>query len=142
MGSYTASFIGSEGAFKGLGDWYLAIDRPRWAPPFWLFSPLWTVLYGLVAVAGWIAWNQSRRSNPGLILFWTQLAFGAAWPWLFFARHLLAASAIEVTAQWALVLATTVLFLRTRPLAGLLMVPYLAWVAWVAALTITIWKAH
>ena len=139
---YGVSFVGSEGAFQGLGGWYLVTNRPGWAPPIWMFSPAWTVLYGLVAISGWFAWRAVKRPAAGFWLYWLQLALGGAWPWLFFARHLLVASAIEIVVQWALLLALVILFLRNRPTAGLLLVPYLLWVAYAAALNFTVWKMN
>lgn len=142
VGCYVASFIGSEGAFQGLGTWYLVINRPRWAPQIWLFSPLWTALYGFVAIAGWMAYREARSPRVGFWFYWSQLVLGALWPWLFFARHLLMASCVDLVLQWALLFAATLLFLRARPAAGLLLVPYLGWVAFAAALSVTILKTN
>jgi benzodiazapine receptor len=142
LGCYVISFIAAEGALEGLGTWFLVIDRPAWALPMGLYVPLWTILYGLLAFAGWVAWTSERRSRAVLALFISSLLLGGLWPWLFFAKHALAASLAEGLIAWAFALATVILAFRVKAAAGLLMLPYLAWLTYAAALNTTIMRMN
>lgn len=111
------------------GSFYAALDRPPWAPPSWLFGPVWTVLYVAMAVAAWLVWrtpgeSSSRRTALGL--FVAQLALNALWSWLFFAWNRGGAAFIEILLLWGLIAATIFAFWRIKPAAGILMLPYLA----------------
>lgn len=122
----------------------MAPARPEWAPPSSVFGPVWTVLYALMGIAAWLVWRE--RHTPGsrraLLLFGAQLVLNTLWSWLFFAWHLGAWSFAEILLLWALVAATLALFWRVRPLAGMLMLPYLAWLTFAAALCRTIWMMN
>lgn len=126
------------------GSFYAQLDRPVWAPPASAFGPVWTVLYILMGVAAWLVWRERGFSGAraALSLFLVQLALNALWSWLFFAWRLGALASAEVVVLWALILATAVAFWRVRRLAGLLLVPYLLWVGYAAALTVAIWRLN
>lgn len=123
---------------------YSQLARPDWAPPGWLFGPVWSVLYVLMAVAAWLVWRAAglARARTPLALFVAQLAANALWSWLFFAWRLGALAFAEVLVLWALVAATIAAFWRVRSLAALLLVPYLAWVTFAAALTYSVWRRN
>lgn len=126
------------------GTFYRALVRPPWAPPGWLFGPVWSLLYILMAVSAWLVWRELgfRQGRSALSLFLVQLGANALWTWLFFVWHLGTLAFLEILVLWILILATTITFWRTRPAAGLLMLPYLAWVSFASALTLAIWKAN
>lgn len=126
------------------GAFYTRLVRPTWAPPPSLFGPVWTVLYVLMGIAAWLVWRDGgfRASRTALTLFLIQLAVNALWSWLFFGWRLGAVSFVEVVVLWVLVAATLVSFWRKRPLAGGLLVPYLLWVSFAAALNFTIWRLN
>lgn len=141
--SFTVAGIGGI-ASANAGSFYAALDRPAWAPPSWLFGPVWTVLYFLIGVAAWLVWKERgfAGARTALGLFFVQLAANALWTWLFFAWREGLLALIEIVVLCALVLATTVAFWRIVPLAGALLLPYLAWVTFAAALTFEIWRLN
>ena len=126
---------------SGYGNpWFAALVKPAFMPPGWLFGIAWTILYALmgIALAMILALPPSPRRRNALILFFVQLALNFAWSPIFFAGHdiKLAAAVIFVMAVIAAVAARQ--FYRLRPLAGLLMTPYLAWLCFAAALNTAI----
>jgi tryptophan-rich sensory protein len=127
-------------ASASAGDFYQELSLPEWAPPAQLFGPVWTVLYLLMGVAAWLVWRKGgfERSGGALPIFVVQLGMNALWTWLFFFWRLGGWAFTEITLLWILVATTLVLFWRVRPLAGLLLVPYLAWLTFAAALCRTI----
>lgn len=123
---------------------YGQLAKPPWAPAATVFAPVWTGLYMLMAVAAWLVW-QKRRERPvalALVLFVLQLAANALWSWLFFAWHTGGLAFGGLLVLMALVLATLAAFWRVRGLAGLLLVPYLAWLGFAGALNWTVWHAN
>jgi tryptophan-rich sensory protein len=135
------------GAFasRDAGSFYRALERPEWAPPAWLFGPVWTVLFLGMAVAAWLVWRsgaQSAARTTALALFGAQLVANALWSWLFFAWRLGGPAFAEVLLLWALIAATLMAFWRISRLAGALLVPYLAWVSFAAALNWALWRAN
>ena len=125
-------------------SFYAELTRPVWAPPSWLFGPMWTTLYALMGVAAWLVWREKGFAGAGaaLALFIAQLAVNALWSWLFFAWRSGAGAFVEIIVLWLMILATLVLFWRIRPLAGVLLIPYLAWVTLATALTYSVWRAN
>ncbi|MEE7560368.1 tryptophan-rich sensory protein, partial [Xanthomonas sp. Kuri4-2] len=117
---------------------------PAWAPPGWLFGPVWSVLYGMMAVAAWLVWRERgwRGAGGALALFLVQLALNAAWSWLFFAWHRGGAAFADILALWLVLGATTLAFARRQRLAGVLLVPYLLWVSFALALNYTVWHLN
>jgi tryptophan-rich sensory protein len=126
------------------GAFYSQLDRPSWAPPGWLFGPVWSVLYTLMAVAAWLVWRKVGfpQATVAISLFMTQLVANAMWSWVFFAWHRGALAVVEILVLWGLVAATAVAFWRVQRLAALLLVPYLAWVSFAAALTLALWRRN
>ena len=126
------------------GAFYSQLDRPGWAPPGWLFGPVWSVLYTLMAVAAWLVWRKVGfpQATVAISLFMTQLVANALWSWVFFAWHRGALAVVEILVLWGLVAATAVAFWRVQRLAALLLVPYLAWVSFAAALTLALWRRN
>jgi tryptophan-rich sensory protein len=141
--SFAAAAVGGF-ASSNAGGFYRELARPDWAPPGWLFAPVWSVLYALMGIAAWLVWQARgwRNAAPALSLFLIQLAANALWTWLFFAWRLGAAAFIEILVLWALIACTLFAFWRLRPLAGWLLVPYLLWVSFAAALTHATWQRN
>lgn len=131
-------------ASRDAATFYAQLVRPEWAPPGWLFAPVWTGLYLMMAAAAWLAWRARGwpAFGPALCLFVLQLVANGLWTWLFFVWKLGALAFAEVLLLWLLVLANTVLFWRTQRLAGLLLLPYLLWVGFACALTWSVWQAN
>jgi tryptophan-rich sensory protein len=126
------------------GTFYSGLVRPDWAPPPSVFGPVWAVLYVLMGLAAWIVWRKSgfRSARGALALFMAQLALNASWSWLFFAWHRGALAFADVVLLWATVLGTAVAFWRTNRLAGAMLLPYLAWVSFAAALNFSVWQLN
>lgn len=131
-------------ASANAGAFYQQLIQPAWAPPAWLFAPVWTALYALIGVAAWLVWKERgfRKARPALVLFIVQLAANALWTWLFFAWHLGTLALVEILFLWVLILTMVVTFWRVRPIAGALLLPYLAWVTFASALTYAIWQRN
>ncbi|MGV3709313.1 MAG: TspO/MBR family protein [Gemmatimonas sp.] len=125
-------------------EFYLALNRPTWAPPPYLFGPVWTVLYLLMAIAAWIVVRVEgwERAKPALTLYGMQLVANGLWSWLFFKWNTGALAFAEIIVLWALIAATIVAFMRAHKLAGALLIPYLAWVSFATALTWAVWQAN
>lgn len=125
-------------------EWYRRLNKPAWNPPSSIFAPVWTILYLLMAAAAWLVW---RRHGLGgalvpLILFVAQLLLNAGWTWLFFGRHQIRGALIDIAILWVAILTTLISFWRLEPLAGILLLPYLAWVSFAAVLNWTIWQMN
>jgi tryptophan-rich sensory protein len=136
-----AAAVGGLAARSGTGDYYAQLDKPSWSPPAAVFSPVWTALYVTMAVAAWlVARRGPARADVrvALILFGVQLALNAAWTPIFFAAREPGWAAVDIVALLAVLAATTVAFWRVSRTAGLLMVPYLGWVGFAAALNLAI----
>lgn len=141
--TFVAAALGAW-ASRGAPEFYQQLVKPDWAPPAGVFGPVWSVLYVLMGIAAWLVWKLRGWSTAPrtLGLYVVQLAANALWSWLFFGWHLGAAAFVEVLVLWLLVLATTVCFWRARPLAGALLLPYLAWVSFASALTYAVWQRN
>lgn len=124
-------------------QFYAVLDKPTWAPPAWLFGPVWTLLYLLMAIAAWRVWRASRaESRSALALYLVQLALNALWTWLFFVWHNGQWATIEVLALWGSIVTTIVLFAKHDRPAAWMLAPYLAWVSFASALTIAVWQRN
>lgn len=125
-------------------DFYMQLDRPPWAPPAAVFGPVWTLLYGVMAVAAWLVWRVRGWAGAAvpLLLFLVQLVANALWSWLFFGWQRGALAVADIVLLWLLIVATLVGFWRVRRVAGVLLVPYLVWVSFAAALCWSIWQRN
>ncbi len=123
---------------------YAGLVRPAWAPPGWLFGPVWSGLYAMMAVSAWLVWRARgfAGARAALTLFIVQLAANALWSWLFFAWRRGDLASVEVLLLWGLILATIVAFRRVNALAAYLLYPYLAWVTFAAALTVAVTRLN
>lgn len=123
-------------------DYYAGLDKPDWAPPAWLFGPVWTVLYALIGIAAWLVARRGPASRPALALWGVQLALNAAWTPIFFGLRAPGVALAEILVMWVAIAATTVAFFARRTAAGALMLPYLAWVSFATALNFAIWRLN
>lgn len=131
---------------------YAQLDRPAWAPPAWLFGPVWSVLYLLMAIAAWRIGRVADlarsgaivtlRAAPALQLYLAQLVFNALWSWLFFAWHQGALAFACIAVLLPLIVATVAAFGRRERLAAVLLWPYLAWVSFAAVLCFSVWQRN
>ncbi len=129
----------TTGALYSTGPWYEALTKPWWTPPNWLFPIAWTVLYLMIAIAGWRVW-QAQGIGPALVVWGIGLVLNTAWSWLMFGRHDIGLALVDVTLMWMSIVAFIVLALPVDRTAALLFVPYLVWVSYAAALNFVIWR--
>lgn len=132
--SYSAALVG--GASSAPGAWYDSLDKAPWNPPSWVFGPAWGVLYLLMGTAAWLVWRERgfAGAKVALGLFVLQLVPNALWSVLFFGMRRPDLAMIDIGVMWISILATMIAFFRVKPLAGWLLVPYLAWVTYAATL--------
>ena len=123
-------------------SFYAQLSKPSWAPPAWVFGPVWTVLYGLMGIAAWLVWRSPGPKRAALTLFGAQLVANALWSWLFFAWHRGALAAVEILVLLALIVAMIMAFWHVSRAAALLMVPYLLWVGFASLLTWAVWRSN
>ncbi len=143
VASYAAAAIGGF-ASASAGSFYAELARPTWAPPGWLFGPVWSVLYALMGVSAWLVWRARgfTGARNALLLFAAQLAANALWTWLFFVWRQGALAMAEIVLLWVLIMMTIVLFRGVSRLAAALLLPYLAWVSFASALTLAMWRLN
>ncbi len=134
----------SLGAFFTPGEWYATIKKPSWNPPGWIFGPVWSALYTMMAVASWLVWKRGRfaAQRRPLVLFLAQLVLNAAWTPLFFGLHWPNIAFAEITLLWLAIAATLASFRPVSRTAAWLLAPYLAWVSFAAALNFALWRLN
>lgn len=143
LGCLSAAFAaGAVGAIASVdaASFYAQLSKPFWAPPAWVFGPVWSTLYALMGVAAWLVWRSPVSRGLALGLFGVQLAANAFWSWLFFAWQHGALATVDVLVLLALIIATAAVFWRASRLAALLLLPYLLWVCFASVLTWTLWE--
>jgi benzodiazapine receptor len=141
--TFAAAALGAV-ASANASAFYAELAQPSWAPPAWLFGPVWSVLYASMAVSAWLVWRRAgfAGARTALALFIAQLAANALWSWLFFAWHRGGLAFAEVLVLCCLIVATIASFQRIDRLAAVLLYPYLAWSTFAAALTFVIWRLN
>jgi translocator protein len=123
------------------GDWYASLNKPSWNPPGWIFGPVWTVLYLMMATAAWLVWKTCGW-GMALRFYGIQLVFNAAWTPLFFGAQQTGWALVDIIAMWVSILVTMIAFFRVNKTAGGLMVPYFAWVSFAMVLNYTLWRMN
>jgi benzodiazapine receptor len=126
---------------SGYGNrWFASLLKPDFMPPGWLFGVVWPILYVLmgIAVAMILAEPPSRRRSNALLLFFAQLALNFAWSPIFFALHDMRLAKVVIFVMAGIAAAAAGQFLRLRRVAGLLLIPYLAWLVFAATLNTAI----
>jgi tryptophan-rich sensory protein len=138
------------GAASGLatppGEWYASLAKPAWTPPPWVFGPAWTALYLMMAVAGWRLWRRRdarpREARVALVLFAVQLALNFLWTPVFFGMQAPGPALVVIFLLLLAIAATILAAWRACRTAAVLLVPYLAWVAFASALNAAIWRMN
>lgn len=125
-----------------IDPWYAGLIRPGFTPPNWLFAPVWTALYVLMAVAAWRVWRRSGTKSPEIMVYIVQLFLNFCWSVIFFAAHQIGLAFAEICLLLVAILAATVLFWRRDRLAGLLFLPYLGWTSFAAVLNHAFWALN
>ena len=141
---FGVAWIGSSATTPQIDGWYRRIDKPDWNPPNWIFGPVWSTLYLMMAVSAWLVWKRLGWSEGRAPLAWfsVQLALNCAWSFSFFAMQSPAAGLVNIVALWAAILGSIVSFARVHRLASALLVPYFLWVSFAAVLNFAIWRLN
>ncbi|MCO1577317.1 tryptophan-rich sensory protein [Crossiella sp. SN42] len=123
---------------------YLALRQPSWAPPSWLFGPVWTVLYAMIAISGWLLWRHTSgpATRSALAAYGVQLALNAAWTPIFFGARLYGLAFAELVLMWVAIGVTVWRFFPLHRTAAVLLLPYWAWVSFAGALNFAIWRLN
>ncbi len=136
------------GAIAGLSTarnvktWYLTLNRPSWAPPSWLFGPVWTTLYIMMGISFYIFWRAkpvAHWKNKGYTIYYIQLALNLAWSFLFFELKWMGVALFEIIVMWIAIFLTILVFSRVSKLSAWLLVPYIAWVSFASYLNYAFW---
>ncbi|MEM9429435.1 MAG: TspO/MBR family protein [Pseudomonadota bacterium] len=136
-----AAAAASTGAMFPPGKWYDALSKPRWTPPNWLFPLAWTALYIAMVYAAWrVAFTPSP--GPALALWACQIALNGLWSPVFFGLQRIGGALAAIGPLWLSVVGTTILFFQADQVAGLLLLPYVVWVSYAAALNYDIWRRN
>lgn len=140
-----ASVLGQLATYPNLAPWYAGLTKPSFNPPNWIFGPVWTALYALMALAVWRILRLPRDSAArrlALSLFFIQLALNAAWSWMFFGAHNSLLGVINIVPQFLVIVAAVVAFYRLDKLAAWCLVPLAMWVAFASILNVAIWRLN
>ena len=140
----TCSLAAMTGAMFRPGDWYEQLRKPAWRPPNWVFPPAWAFLYLTIAVSGWLVWLTAGLAGAvlPLAIYLVQLVLNAAWTPIFFELHRPDLAFIEIVILWLSIVATMATFHPINAAAAWLLLPYLLWVTFAAALNFTVWRLN
>ena len=144
LASLAAGAIGSLFTFQSIPTWYATLHKTVITPPNWVFGPVWTTLYILMAVAAFLVWRENKKdlTKEGLILFGEQLVLNAAWSIVFFGEHEVLFAFVVIVVLWLSILATIFWFFRVSKTAGWLMIPYILWVSFASMLNFAVYLAN
>ncbi len=145
LGFAAACFLAAlSGALFRPGDWYETLVKPWWRPPNWLFGPAWTVLYTMIAIAGWLVWRKAGFAGAAvpLAIYGVQLLLNALWSGIFFGMKRMDLAFYELVGLWLSILATILAFATVDTTPAWLLVPYLGWVTFAGYLNLTMWRLN
>jgi len=142
---FLAALVGSLATFNAIPTWYAELNRTAITPPNWVFGPVWTLLYILMAIAAFLVWREGLE-NPAvkhrLVLFFEQLVLNALWSIIFFGQHQILFAFIALVVLWLAILATILKFYQISKLAAYLLIPYILWVTFAGVLNFMTWLAN
>jgi tryptophan-rich sensory protein len=141
---FAVAGLGSLVTTPNIPTWYAALSKPSWNPPNWLFGPVWTSLYAMMAIAGWLVWKRAgwEAGRTAMIIFALQLILNLAWSFIFFGAHQMGLAFLEIILLWLAIVATIVSFSSLSKTAAALLIPYWLWVSFAATLNFTIWRLN
>jgi len=142
LGTLVVGWAGSIFTQPNIPTWYAGLEKPAFAPPNWIFAPVWTALYVMMAVAAARVFKITGLKSPELAAWFVQLFLNFCWSAIFFALHAMGWALAEILLLDAAILVTTILFWRRDRLAGLLMLPYLGWTSFATVLNHAFWQLN
>jgi translocator protein len=137
--------LGQIATYPNLSPWYEGLAKPSFNPPSWVFAPVWSTLYALMAFGLWRVLRMtapSRMRRRAIVLFFILLGCNAAWPWMFFWAQSPLLGLINIVSQLTVIVAAIVVFARLDPVAAICLVPLVAWVAFASLLNAAIWRLN
>jgi len=140
--TFSAPVIASLVANPGTSDWYANLNKPFFNPPGWVFGPVWTVLYILMAVSAALVWHKGLaewKVRVAMGLYLAQLFLNALWTPFFFGLEMPLLAFIDIVLLWVAIILTILAFLRVSKIAAVLMLPYLGWTTFAAVLNFSLW---
>lgn len=141
---FVVALVGGQATASSVGSWYAELSKPTWNPPAWIFGPVWSLLYAMMAVVAWRLWR--RRASPphrtALRWWWAQLIANALWSPLFFGLRAPGLALLDIVVLLALLIVVGIRLWHLDRLAGLLWLPYLAWVSFATLLNFTLWRLN
>ena len=141
---FAASGVGAAATASSVGTWYLSLAKPSFNPPNWMFAPVWTALFFMMAVAAWRVWRHDGLGGARLALglFVLQLMLNMSWSIVFFGLRSIAGALAVILVLLLALLATAAVFWQRDRIAGMLFVPYAGWVAFATALNAALWQLN
>lgn len=132
-----AGIAGSFFTVSAISGWYQILNKPSFSPPNFLFGPVWVTLYFLMGISLYLIWE--KRNKNALNIFWIHLFFNATWSIMFFGLRNPLLGLINILILWLLIVVVIYKFWKINRTAGLLLLPYLAWVSFATYLNYSIW---
>ena len=141
---FGAALLGNFATMPKIATWYSEISKPAWTPPDWVFGPVWSLLYAMMAISAWLVWRElgGKIVRKPLLWFGAQLALNSLWSVLFFGMQRPAWSLVEVFFLWLTILMTIRAFWPLSRWAAMLLVPYFLWVSFASILNVAIWQLN
>ena len=141
---FAISGLGSFVTAQNIATWYSGLAKPQFNPPNWIFAPVWTTLFLLIAIAGWRVWRNGvgTARQRGLVIYGFQLLLNLLWSFIFFGAHRIDLALIEIVVLLAMIVINALSFWRIDRVAGALLLPYAAWVSFAAVLNFALWRLN
>ncbi len=138
------SAIGGWVTAQSVDTWYRTLQKPVFNPPDWVFAPVWTSLYLMIALAGWRVWRSHglAGARAAMAMYAAQLALSLSWSLHFFGARMIGLALVGIVFLFAAIIVNAVLFWRIDRLAGWLLAPYAAWVAFACVLNLALWQLN
>lgn len=137
-----AGALGALFTFAAIPTWYVSLVKPTFAPPNWIFGPVWTTLYVLMGISAYLVWKQGKKAEFPLKIFGLQLVLNALWSILFFGLRSPALGFLGIVALWLSIVYSIKLFWNLDRRAAYLLIPYILWVTFASILNAAIWMLN
>ncbi len=138
-----AGIIGSVFTTDSVQEWYPALEKPDFTPPSWVFGPVWSTLYLMMGISAFLVFVSGKEeSNRALMIFAGQLVLNTLWSIAFFGMRSPLLGLAVIILLWLAIAATMISFYRISRSSAYLLIPYILWVSFAAALNYSIWNLN